>query len=229
MFDKIRERLRFEKEVLNGIRYKYNCVFVPMMSLFIIIDLLITLIVFLSWRPSYFVLAIVLLSLLIAALVSIFIVGIVVKKKEIPIEAEKLDNFFKANLLVNPEHEYVLPRSDALGVVSLSFHDKGFKIEDLEYSYESFEYALYTSNYMNQVNLIIMFTRNEVGDEEDGDNKGVVKFSLPLDINLLSILNKYNIVIKNPDVLKFIKENSLIAAKQILKYGKIQNNYYDAK
>ena len=74
-----------------------------------------------------------------------------------------------------------------------------------------------------------MFSRNEKGDEQDADNNGVSRFTLPLDVNLLSILRKFKIEIKNPDVLSFIKEQPEEASRQILNYGKLQDDYRGEK
>ena len=82
---------------------------------------------------------------------------------------------------------------------------------------------------MYQVSLILLFNRNNVGDNEDGNENGVTSFSLPLNLNMLSVLHKFDIDLKNPDVLKFIKDNPLIAAEQILKYGKVQDDYKNFK
>ena len=132
MFEKIKEHYKYQKEVLNDIRYKYNCVFIPAVGVFIVLDLIVSLIIFLSWKSSYLFLVIALLSLLLFAFISIFIVGIVVRNKEVGIEAEKLEKFFESSLKNTPDLEYVLPRGDTLGVVNLTFKEKGFSIEDLE-------------------------------------------------------------------------------------------------
>jgi len=182
-------------------------------------------------------LILVLLFLFVSALIAYLVLAIIVKKKERLVEIEKLKVFFDAKLLDNPEVEYVLPRAESAGVVYLTFKDKLFTIDNVDYLYDNFECALYTSNYKYQVNLIIVFTAKvdennqemngeQEEDSSENDNK-VKEFSLPLNLNLLSVMNKFNLQLINPDVLKFIKENPKIATKQIMKYGKIQTDFYN--
>ena len=228
MFNKLKERFRFNKENLNEIRFKLKYLYLPIYIVFNLLDFILCG-VFLVKLNDPLIIVFLLLFLSLAS-TGVFIVYVrKVKEKEILIEAEKLKTFFSEDLMNNPVCEYVLPADDGLLCVDLTFCDDGIQIGNLKYSFDGFDCALYTSNFMYQVNLILMFSRNEKGDLEDGDNNGVSRFTLPLNLNLISIMNKFKLNIKNPDVLKFIKDNPILAAAQILEYGKIQHNYREEK
>jgi len=223
MFDALKNKYNYAKENMNEIRFKLQYVILP---IFICLNSLIFLSCLLVLFLGKFVVVLVSILLVLSLALTIGLIVYVkyVKKQEVLIEAEKLKVFFTSNLMMSPECSYILPKSDD-EFVDLTFSETGIKIGELGYSYNAFNVGLFTSNFMNQVNLVLMFSRNEQGDMEDGDENGVTRFTLPLNLNLLSILNKFNIDIKNPDVLKFIKDNPEESAKQILKYGKIQNDY----
>jgi len=227
MFEKIKEKYRFAKENLNDVRYKFNYILVPSILLFCVLDLIVLFVLFCFIKNNNIVIiSLLMLSLLFLCLLALLVINIIVYKKEKEIEANKLITFFDAKILESPMLDYVLPRADTGGVVNLKFSKEGITIGDLQYNYSDFEVALYTSNYMFQINLVLVFSKKEDLEEEV---KGVKEFSLPFNLNLLSIMDKFKIDIINPDVLRFIKENPKIAANQILKYGKIQNNYYNVK
>ena len=224
MFDRLKENYKYAKENLNDVRFRLKYVFLPMLICFNVLILLGVLLSLLSSK-NLLALIIILLLLSLSSVVLYVVYTFKVGKKEILIEAEKLEVFFSADLLSSPETAYILPKGGEEGVVDLVFSEKGLKIGELEYSYKAFDVMLFTSNFMYQVNLVIMFKRNETGDMEDGDENGVTRFTLPLNLNLLSIMHKFDIDLVNPDVLKFIKDHPQIAASQILKFGKIQDNY----
>lgn len=237
MFENLKEKYRYAKENLNLVRYQFNYIYSPCLFGFAVLDLLVCICLLIFSQKTINALTVVLLCLFLAALVAYVVLAFITRKKEREIEAEKLKVFFEAKLLEKPSVEYVLPRADTTGVVYLTFKDKVFTIENEDYAYDDFDCALYTSNYMYQVNLIIVFTAkskdNEVdqddhADQEDQiDETKVKEFSLPLNLNLLSVMDKFNIHIINPDVLKFIKENHEQASKQIMKYGRIQTDFYN--
>ena len=229
MIEELKEKYRVAKENLLRSRYIYNYFIIPSFIAFVVLDfiaiailLAIDSIGLIAWSVSLFLLAIVGLVVLLCFLPY-------VKKQELKNEILRMEEFFKQELLEDPTCEYVMPRSDTGGIVELVFSPTGMSIGGQVYSYDGFECGMFTSNYMNRANLVVVFSRTEVGDEEDADNEGVLEFSLPLDINLLSILKKYNIKLVNEDVFNFVKEHTEIAVKQIIKYGKIQNNYYKVK
>jgi len=224
MFDRIKENYKYKKDNQNEIRFRLTYVVIPIYCCFNILMFLGVMLALLEAKKPL-ILTIILLFLSLASTVLFIVYYVFVKKKEVLIEAEKLKNFFSADLLKSPETEYVLPKGGEEGFVDLNFSEEGIKIGDLKYSYNAFDVALFTSNFMYQVSLIIMFSRNQTGDDEDGDDNGVLRFTLPLNLNLLSIMHKFDIDLKNPDVLKFIKDNPEIASEQILNYGKIQQNY----
>ena len=229
MFESFKENYRFAKNNVNKTRFVFNYIVLPSAGLFGLVDFLLA-VLFLGLKGTgFFVTGIVLICLLVAVAIALPCCLPYVQKKDIEANVAKLKEFFDTPLLKNPETEYVLPRGNEPGVVDMSFEEKGFKIDNLEYSYDAFDCALYTSNYMYSVNLIIVFKRTDIGNAEDGENKGVVEFSLPLDINLMTLMEKHNLKIVNPDVLTFIRENIETAVKQVLKYGKIQNGFYDVK
>ncbi len=228
MFERIIENYKYAKANLNSIRFKQKYIFLPILLSFCILDL-ITCLVLLAKVKNPTVIILVLIGVMFLSVIGYVVYEINIRKKEVVIEAKKLDDFFSSKLIENPELEYVMPRANELGIVTLQFYEKGIKIEDIEYSYDAFDCGLFTSNYLNKVNLIMVFSRNNNGDKEDGEQRGVTQFSMPFNLNMLSIMDKFKIKLKNPDVLRFIKENSLIASKQILKYGKIQNDYYKTK
>lgn len=229
MFQRLKEKYRFDKANMNYVRFKFNYVYFPLLCLVALLDLIVCFLL-LTTNSSYKVVSVsVTLVVLLICLVLYILLLNLIKNKEIKIESEKLKLFFSSELLENPENEYFLPRVDEENFVKLIFTGDGIQIDDFKYSYKGFECALYTSNFLHQVSLIIMFSRTDIGDKEDGEDLGVSQFSLPLNINLLSVMNKYKIKIKNTDVLKFIKENPESASKQILSYGKIQDNYYKFK
>lgn len=229
MIESFKENFNYAKKNVNKARFVFNYIVLPSAGLFAIVDFLLAVLFLGLEGQGYFVVGIILVCLLVAVAIALPCVIPYVRKKDIEAGIKKLKEFFDTKLLEKPEREYVLPRGNELGVVDLIFEDNGFKIDNLEYSYDAFDCALYTSNYMYTVNLIIVFKRSEIGNKEDGENKGVVEFSLPLDINLMTLMEKHGLKIVNPDVLTFIRENVDIAVKQILKYGKIQGNFYDVK
>lgn len=229
MFDALKEQKEYHKKTLSDARFNYYYKIIPYFLIAIASLLLISVILILiNFKKLGFVCAILfLLSILVV--IAMFSVLPFVRKKELKNEIELLKDMFAQPLLENPETEYILPRDGVGGVVSLSFDEDNIKIDKLEYSYEGFECAVCTSNYLNKINLIAVFKRTEKGDKEDGSNNGVMEFSLKLDTNLMSIIEKHNIRIVNQDVYNFIKGNIEVSAKQIFKYGKIQNNYYKVK
>jgi hypothetical protein len=98
------------------------------------------------------------------------------------------DEWFKFNSNVTTRDENAI-RKTVSGLVKILFPDlkfskEGIQIDNLKYSYDGFECALFTSNYLNLVNLVIVFSRTVQGDNEDGDEQGVTQFSLPLNLNL---------------------------------------------
>ena len=229
MFENYKENLRFAKANVSKARFVYNYIVLPSMGAFAVLGFLLA-VLFLGLKGlGFFIAGIILIGLLVAGAITVVCLIPYVAKKDVEHNLAKMKKFFETDLLKNPELEYVLPRGDELGVVDMTFTEKGFVIDKLEYSYDAFECALYTSNYMYSVSLIVVFKRTDVGNQEDGENKGVVEFSLPLDLNLMTIMEKYGLKIVNPDVLSFIRENTETAVKQILKYGKIQSNFYEVK
>lgn len=229
MFENIKEKYASAKLVLNNARYKYNYVIVPSVLGGGVLCLFSALILLLINSKVLWIPAMLLVVVLVLGLISLLILIPVVRDKEANEEVERLNEFFSMKLSKNPTNEFIMPRSDNLGIVKLVFDENGYKIDGVQYSYEGFKCSIYTNNYLYHVNLVIVFKKTEVGDKEDGDNPGALEFSLPLDINLLSIMEKYGMKVSNPDVFKFIKENTLVAVKQILKYGKIQKDFYKVK
>lgn len=227
MFKKLQEKFRYDRENMNYIRFKFNYVCFPIIFAIIILDLFAVLCLLANNEKIKATAIIMCFAIFVSCIIALLIISAVVKKKELLLEADKLRVFFKAELLKNPDCEYVLPREDTDEGVYLTFSENGIKLSDLEYSYNGFECGLYTSNYLRQISLILVFSRTDIGDQEDGSNLGVKHFSLPLNLNLLSIMHKFKIKIKNADVLRFIKDNPELAAKQILNYGKVQDNYSD--
>lgn len=224
MFEGLISKYRYEKENMNKVRFRHNYIYMPVLFMAVVFDLIVMLVLLLS-KTQILVPIIICLAVLFACFVFLIVLSVLVKKQEIEIEAEKLKFFFSSDLLSNPVCEYVLPTAESNVNVDLIFSENGIKISELEYSYDGFECSLFTSNFMHQVNLVLMFARTDKGDEEDGVGLGVSQFSLPLNLNLMSLMNKFKIKIKNPDVLRFIKDYPEISAKQILTYGKIQNDY----
>ena len=229
MIETFRENMKFAKANVSKTRYVYNYIILPCFGAFSILAFLLALLFLGLKGMGFFVAGMIFIGLLVAAAITVVCLLPYVAKKDVEFNLSKMKLFFESDLLKRPEKEYVLPRGDELGVVDMSFEDKGYVIDGIEYSYDAFECALYTSNYMYTVSLIIVFKRTDIGNQEDGEKKGVVEFSLPLDLNLMTIMEKHQIKIVNPDVLSFIRENTEVAVKQILKYGKIQSNFYEVK
>ena len=230
MIETFKENFNYAKNNYSKARFVYNYIALPVFVAFSVIDLVSAILLVAVNMHKNFIASVVLFALLVIA--SIVMVSFLpyVKKKDEEKNIKEIKEFFDSELLKKPETEYFLPRGNSAGgVVKLIFEKDGYKIDDLKYSYDGFECALYTSNYLYKVNLIIVFKRNDVGNVQDGENIGVVEFSLPLDINLLSLMSKHNIKIVNPDVLTFIRNNNEEAVKQILKYGKVQDKFYDVK
>ena len=227
MFENIKENYRFAKQHVSKARFVYNYIILPSFGGFALVGFLLAVLCLGIKTTSGFVVGIILIGILVSSAITVLCLIPYVTKKDVEYNLKKINDFFESELLKKPEFEYVLPRGNEPGVVDMAFTDKGFVIDKLEYSYDAFECALYTSNYMYSVSLVVVFKRTDVGNEEDGENKGVVEFSLPLDINLLTLMEKHQIKLVNPDVLTFIKENTEVAVKQILKYGKIQSNFYE--
>lgn len=220
----IKEYYQKAKKSLSKPRFIYNFIVSPIVyglgSIIMFVDLIMLLVAQRKLLISSLVLfGIVLVGVIVMACFRPYVFKADVKK-----ETERLKAFFAENLLKKPTTEFVLP-SNNQGTVSLNFYEQGIQIGNIMYSYDAFECALFTSNYNYRVNLIMLFNRTEQGDKEDGEQMGVSRFSLPADINLLSVMNMYNIKIANGDVFAFIKDNPEEAARQILKYGRIQNNY----
>lgn len=229
MIDKFLESYRYAKANYCKQRVVYNYIVLPVLLLFGFLDLLVVLLLLAINGERFLVPCVILFLLMVVFLVIYLCFQPYVKKKDTEKEIERLKTFFSEPLLASPETDYVLPRGDGGGVIDLTFSDDGYTIGTLKYSYKAFDLALYTSSYSYRANLIVVFKRNGEGDKEDGDNIGVKEFSLPLDLNLLSIMNKYDLQIINPDVMKFVKENVEVAVKQIMEYGKIQENYYKTR
>lgn len=225
MFKKLREKFLFERENMNPIRFRFNYLYSLSIFGVMILSLLACLLLLAYGGGKNLVSIVATLVVFVLCWVLYVVLSFLVRKREIEEESESLKYFFSAELIRNPECEYILPRAEENSFVELNFTKDGIKIDKLKYSYEGFECSLFTSNFLRHVNLVIVFTRTEQGDKEDGEEQGVTQFTLPLNLNLLSIMNKFNISLKNPDVLRFIKDNPEIASKQILKYGKIQDDY----
>ncbi len=225
MFDKLKEIYAYAKATMNKQRFYFNYYFLPALLIFGGLDLVCVLVMMLVDSKRLLWPSLIVFLILVVALIGGAIALPFIKKSEIKDEAKRLDEFFDSKLVASPEHEYVLPRANEGGIVPLTFTKTGLVIDGISYSYNGFDCALFTSNYRYHANLIVVFNRNEVGDQEDGDKEGVKSFSLPLDINMLSIIDEFDIKLVNADVLAFIKDNTYLAAKQILKYGKIQKRY----
>lgn len=223
MIDKLKEIYAFAKQNLNKSRYIYNYYVLPIFFVAGMLDLIVALILLLIDKYKLMIPSLVLFIILLVALVAIVCALPFIRKKELKEETERIESFFNSKLESNPSHEYVLPRSKNGGVVPLTFATSGIIIDSKSYTYDDFDCALFTSNYMYHANLIIVFTKKDINQNDDQDE--VSSFSLPLDVNLLSLMDKYNIKPINADVLAFIKDNTQTAVKQILKYGKIQKNY----
>ena len=228
MFERFRDLYRYAKAVLNKSRFYYNYVVMPSVLAFGMVDLTVTLILLIIDSKRLLVPSIVLFGILVVALVGMLCALPIVRAREVKEEVKRLNRFFEETLLARPDFEYVLPRSDNSGTVPLTFTKENIIIDSKTYKYDDFEYALYTSNYMYHVNLVVVFSvKKEVAEKmaDDVNEKQLQSFSLPLDLNLLSIMNAYNLKLINSDVLAFVKNDTEKAVKQILKYGKVQENY----
>lgn len=229
MFEELKHKYMVAKENLTKARYIFNYFLVPSYVAFLILGLLL-ITIFLLVDPKLLVIGcIVIFALIVLALIGVLSYLPFVKKEELKVEVQNLKDFFNQEVLVNPETTYILPRSGTNGVVDLVFLEKGMKIGGLDYTYSGFQCGLYTSNYLNKVSLIAVFERTDIGDNEDLEEEGVVEFSLMFDLNLMSVFKKYNIKFVNEDVFNFIKTNPEEAVKQIMKFGRIQNDYYKTK
>ncbi len=223
MFNRLKEIYSYAKENLIRPRYIYSYFFMPILYGAGILDLLVAFTMMLVNSKKLLIPSLILFGVLIVAFIVAGIINIVVKKKEIKEEAVRLEFFFNSTLEKEPILEYVLPNVENNVNIPIVFASDCIVIDKVSYPYSSFSIALFTSNYMYHANLIVLFSRKDDAKEEDENAKKVVKnFSLPLDINLLSIMNNFNLQLENSDVLAFIRDNPELAAKQILKYGKIQ-------
>ena len=224
MFRRLKNKFLFEKENLNRVRFNFNYIYAPIIYGVMFIDFLVCFLLLLS-RKNQTIPIVITMVVALGCVVFYLVLSSKTKKVEIHDETESIKYFFGLKLEKKPECKYVLPNAEDGSNVELFFTDKGIKVNKLEYSYDGFECALFTSNFLRHVCLVIVFARTKQGDMEDGDANGVMQFSLPLDLNLLSIMSKFDIKLKNPDVLRFIKDNPRESAIQILKYGKIQEDY----
>ncbi len=213
------------KRELSKPRYIFSMIATPLVYGLGTILLFVDLILLLVNKSKFFVPCLVIFGVILVAVIVMESIRPFVLKADAKREAERLRKFFDQNLLADPVTEYELPTNEHGDTTKLTFLQDGIDIGNLHYSYDGFECAIFTSNYRYRVNLVMLFNRTQKGDNEDGEEKGVSRFSLPADINLLSVMNKYNIKIANGDVFAFIKEYPEEAAKQILKYGRVQNNY----
>lgn len=221
MFKKIKEKFQFDKQVLNKFRFNLKYIYAPIYGFFNILLFTICFVLFAKEKSIYYILALLILSFCSTAIMLIYIRRL--NKKEVLIEADNIKNFFQSVLLENPSNKYDLSLENG-ETVEVTLLENNICISNVIYPKNSFRCFLYTSNYMYQVNLILVF-EHIINNEGEGQENNGVSFSLPLNIHTLSVLKKYNIELENPDILKFIKDNPELAAAQILKYGKIQDNY----
>ena len=221
MFKKIKERYIFNKQVLNKLRFRLKYIIAPVYGFSNLALFIACFVLFAKVKSIYFILAMLIFSF--ASTIAMLIYNRFVGKKEIEMESESLKKFFSSTLLDDPQNKYDLFLDDG-EMVQVSFLENNICIDNVIYPKNSFSCSMFTSNFMCQVNLLLIFEHNNTGSKEGKENDGV-SFSLPLNLNTLSVLKKYNIELKNPDVLKFIKDNPELAVNQVLKYGKIQDDY----
>lgn len=244
MIEKLKEFYKFANKNLNKIRFIYNYIVLPVTFIVSFILMIISFILLFINPVKFMIAGIVLFMIVLVMSIAAFLVlPFVVRSKEINIEAQHLKELFESKLFENPLTEYVLPKVDGGGIIPLVFAKTGFTLDNKSYSYDEFECGLFTSNYLYKANLVLVFSKkSEETSETEGkksshkeetekindqgsEGKEIKSFSLPLDINMLSIVKNFDIKLKNADVLLFIKDYPQIASKQILRYGRIQNNY----
>ncbi len=233
MFEKIKNKFLFAKENYNHIRYKLNYIALPVIA---IVDFLLLVVIALlvgTLKQRAVVPCVCIFSIIVLSLLGLMIANMLVKKQEIKLETNKLKELFNLKLSNDMVTKYVL--NSMRGEVGLEFKDEGVECSGSLFKYSDIEAGVLTSNYGYKANLIVAFKINQVesGLEQEGsvnhDSDVPTEFTLLLDYNMLCILNKYNINIINKDVLNFIAQNTELAVKQIMKYGKIQNNYMNMK
>lgn len=201
-----------EKKNMNSIRWKVNYVLVPIFLGVMVIIFSIVGITMSIDEEKYTPLAILLISIFGLMCVGLLSINPFIRKQEIKIEVSKY-NFDKVVLENNSFYEFT-PCNENTVVI---FKEKTLEINGKDYDYSCFDIMIISSNSLNKINLTVLFTLQNSGREH---NPYLV---FELDGRMISVLDKFNIMIKNRDVLDFIINNKEEAFKQIYNYGYVKS------
>lgn len=211
---KIKKIFEYEKKNMNSMRWKINYILVPIFFLIMGIILLVNCIMLSMDEKKYTPFAIGLFLIYGLMCMGMLVITPFVRKVELKIEMSKY-NFDRITLGSDSFFEFV-PISGTEANIVVLFQEHCLKLYDKEYNYCDFNVRLCSSNHLNKINLFIVFTLH------NSDTAYNPYLSFILEGRLITVLERFNIVIENQDELEYIIKNKENAFKQIYNYGYVK-------
>jgi len=210
------KQIRYEKARMNRIRYIVNYVVVPIYFLIVLISLFVAgslmsidehryLPVFVSVMAGFVVLT----TGLLASVPY-------VRKMEIATEIKK-HSLDTVGVMLD-EGKYIVDIDEEL---HLEFAVYGIQINADDFAYYDFVIQIETSNYFNQIQVMVNFALKPDRLLELNEQEFLSSFRIELTRELLFAIKTFDIPIKNQDELDFILDNREEAFTRIYKTGHI--------
>lgn len=202
--------IRYEKSVMNPIRFKINYIYIPIYMVVFFINIILIIAIDIN-NDNLSLISYILLGMDILSLPIVLSLLPLIRKTEVNLELDKYD-FVESNGNLIYEFD---DKSGACTRNVIEFKEDKIIINKKQFDYENCSVMVVTSNYLLRININVFF---EISNE-DG-----YEFNIPikLDGSLIKMIKERNIKVLNKETYEYIINNKEKAFYQIIKYGHIR-------